>query len=672
MMTVAQAKKEIARLRKQIDKHNYHYYVLNDPLISDYEYDKLYKNLESLEKRFPQLIILESPTQRVGGKPLKGFKTVIHKTKMLSLDNTYSEDDLKEFDKRIKKVLKNDVNYEVTLKVDGVAVALLYEDGKLVFGSTRGDGVRGDDVTQNLRTIRSLPLRIITEDSVLKNIEVRGEVFLPVLSFTKLNKEREDSGLPQFVNPRNAAAGTLKLLAAQEVARRGLDIFIHTIPRSPGGSYNSHYKTLKALGRNGFKIIPHMKLCTSVEQVHDYITKWQNKRETLGYEVDGLVIKVDNYEQRELLGTTMKSPRWAIAYKYPACQVITKIKDIIVQVGRTGRITPVALLEPVFLSGSTISRATLHNEDEIKKKDIRINDLVVIEKGGEVIPKVVSVVRDQSARRKEAFKFPGCCPVCREKIVRLSHEANWRCVNTSCPAQLKGGILHFASRPAMDIEGFGDILVEQLVDTGLVKRFDDIYRLEKDVLVKLERMADKSAQNLVRSIEQSKDRDFTRVLYGLGIPNIGVNCANILVDEFGSIESMINAEVEEYEEINGIGNVIAESTVNYFKSKHNLELINELKKFGLHFTLGRKQDRINSLRGKTFVFTGELSSVNRSEVQAVVRKYGGHPGTTVSKKTDYLVYGSKTGSKYRRAKKLGIRVLSELEFFDLIKKGRLL
>lgn len=668
-MTVAQAKKEIVRLRKQIDTHNYHYYVLNRPLITDYEYDKLYKRLRSMEERFPQLITPDSPTQRIGGEPLKEFKTVEHKTKMLSLDNTYSEDEVKEFDRRVKKLLESGVNYEVTLKVDGVAVALIYENCKLVLGSTRGDGVYGDDITQNLRTIKSVPLRIMTEDAALKNIEVKGEVFLPVSSFTRLNKEREISGAPSFANPRNAAAGTLKLLAAQNVAKRGLDIFIHTVPRSPGRLYSSHYKTLKALGNSGFKIIPHMRLCLSIEQVLDCISEWQDKRETLGYEVDGLVIKVDNYEQREALGTTIKSPRWAIAYKYPARQVITKLNDITLQVGRTGRITPVALLEPVLLSGSTISRATLHNEDEIKRKDIRIKDYVVIEKGGEVIPKVVSVVIDRRQGREKVFRFPRICPVCKEKIVRLPDEADWRCVNRSCRAQIKGAILHFASRTAMDIKGLGITLTDQLVDRGLVRRFDHIYRLKKSVLVNLERMAEKSAKNLVRSIEQSKDRDFMRVLYGLGIPNIGVNCANILANVFGCIDTIIDAKIEEYDKIDGIGNIIAQSIMNYFRNKHNLKLIEALKKIGLHFALDQKQKEILFLQSKTFVFTGELRSITRNEAQAMVRKYGAHPGSTVSKKTDYLVCGTKPGSKFERAKSFGVKILSEQEFLDLIGKG---
>jgi DNA ligase (NAD+) len=664
-MTISEAKRQIERLRKQINKHNYLYYVLNKPIISDFEYDKLYSELKELEQQFPQLVTPDSPTQRIGGAPLKEFKTVEHHIKMLSLENTYSEGEVREFDKRINKALDKSVKYEVTLKVDGVAVSLHYRNGKFVLGATRGDGLSGDNITQNLKTIKAIPLQLLIHDRELMNIEVRGEVFLPKKSFEKLNREREKEGEPIFANPRNAAAGTLKLLDSQEVAKRGLDIFMHTVPEMPGTKYVSHFNTLKKLGECGFKIIPYIKLCSTIEEVIRYIEEWESKRDNLEYEVDGLVIKVDNFEDRETLGYTIKSPRWAIAYKYPARQAITKLVDIRLQVGRTGRITPVALLEPVSLSGTTIARATLHNEDEIKRKDIRIGDHVVIEKGGEVIPKVVAVVKDQRRGKEKVFKFPKHCPVCREPIYRLPDEVDWRCLNSSCPAQLKKSILHFASRQAMDIEGLGHVLVDKLVDSRLVKGFDDIYTLNKKILVGLERMAEKSANNVIHAIAESKKRDFICVLYALGIPNIGINASHLLVNEFGSMDNIIKADSERLSKIQGIGSIVAESIVHYFKSRENRKLIANLKKHGLQFQT-EKRSTAQPLQGKTFVFTGELTSITRDEAQKKVRTLGGHPSSSVSRKTDFVVVGTAPGSKYAQARKLGVKILTEKEFLKLV------
>ena len=669
-MTIAQAKKEIERLRKKIDNYNYHYYILDRPLITDYEYDKLYKKLEDLEARFPELITPDSPTQRIGDKPLKKFKTVEHKIKMLSLDNTYSENEVREFDKRVRKALENNVEYEVTLKIDGVAVALHYEDGRLILGSTRGDGSYGDDITQNIRTIKSVPLHIIKDKTPLKSVEVRGEVYLSISSFEELNKERERIGESLFANPRNAAAGTLKLLDAKAVAQRRLDIFIHTIPVSPDAGVDSHYKILKILKKSGFKIIPCLRLCSDIEQVLEYIEEWVDKRDKLEYEVDGVVIKVNSFKQRSILGNTVKSPRWAIAFKYPAHQAITKLCDIKLQVGRTGRITPVAILQPVLLSGSTISRATLHNEDEIRRKDIRLNDYVIIEKGGEVIPKIISVIQDRRTGKQKIFKFPDHCPVCKQKIIRLTGEADWRCINKSCPAQLKGAILHFVSRQALDIEGLGIRLIDQLVDSKLIRRFDDIYRLDMGKLVRLERMAEKSAQNLLNSIELSKNRSFARVLYGLGIPNIGINSTNLLTKEFTNIDLMIKAKTEDYAKINGIGEIIAQSIVNYFKNKENLLMIKALQDLGICFKTEKKDSKQQLLENKVFVFTGELKSMTRLQAQNIVRSLGGRSVSSISRKTDYLVSGKTPGSKYKKAKKIGVAIITEMQFLDLIKKGR--
>lgn len=667
-MNIAHAKKRIERLRKKIHHHNYQYYVLNEPIISDYQYDQLYKELEELERLFPELITSDSPTQRIGGKPLKEFKTVKHTVKMLSLDNTYSEDEVREFDKRVKKGLGKDVQYEVTLKIDGVAVTLLYKNGKFVLGATRGDGLRGDDITQNLKTIRTIPLEILGDNKELMDIEVRGEVFLPKKSFDRLNREREKQGLHIFANPRNAAAGTLKLLDSKEVAKRGLDIFIHTIPEQPGPHFISHYKSLKKLSLSGFKVIPDIKLCSTVDEIFQYIKEWQDKREGFECEVDGLVIKVDNFNDQNTLGYTIKSPRWAIAYKYQAKQAITKLKDIHFQVGRTGRITPVAILDPISLSGSTISRATLHNEDEIKRKGIKIGDYVIIEKGGEVIPKVVDVVKNRRTGKEEDFHFRKTCPVCGEKIYRLLDEADWRCVNSSCPAQIKRAISHFASRQAMDIEGCGYILVDKLVDKGILKGFDAIYSLDIETIAKLERMGEKSAQNLINAIEKSKKREFVNVLYALGIPNIGINASNLLVNEFKSIDQIINAKIEDLSKIDGIGEIVGQSIINYFKNKKNLELIKKLKKFGIRFKSKKQVSKKAFLKGKTFVFTGELDSMTRQEAQSKIRKLGGHPSSSVSKKTDFVVAGRDPGSKYKKAKKLGVKTISEQEFLNMIKR----
>ncbi|MGQ9664601.1 MAG: NAD-dependent DNA ligase LigA, partial [bacterium] len=653
------------KLRKEINYHNYRYYVLNQPVISDYEYDKLYKRLVELENQFPELITPDSPTQRVGGEPLKEFRTVEHKIKMLSLDNTYSEEELLEFDRRVKKGLGKEVKYEVTLKIDGVAVALHYKNGRLVLGATRGDGTHGDDITQNIKTIKSVPLQLLTEDIELKDIEVRGEVYLSKNNFEKINREREEKNEPVFANPRNAAAGTLKLLDPKEVAKRNLDLFIHTVPMQPGPHYPSHYDVLKKLGEAGFKVIPHIELCNNIQEVIRYMKEWEEKRDTLEYEVDGLVVKIDSFSDRELLGYTIKSPRWAIAYKYPARQAITKLLDIQLQVGRTGRVTPVAILEPVPLSGTTISRATLHNEDEIKRKDLRIGDYVIIEKGGEVIPKVVGVVKDRRTGKEKVFKFPQKCPVCGERIYRLSGEADWRCVNSSCPAQIKGSILHFASRQAMDIEGLGDVLVDKLVDTGIIKGFDDIYRLDTKTIANLERMGEKSAQNLINAIEKSKEKDFVNVLFALGIPNIGINASNLLAQAFKNIDNLMSASIEQLTKVQGIGEVVAQSIINYFKSPKNRRLIENLRKAGLKF----ETERITAagpLKDKTFVFTGELSSMTREEAQSIVRKLGGHPSSSVSKNTDYVVVGAEPGSKYEKARRLGVKIIDEEEFLKLI------
>ncbi|MEO0225583.1 MAG: NAD-dependent DNA ligase LigA [candidate division WOR-3 bacterium] len=666
-MTLNEAKEKIEKLRRLINYHNYRYYVLNSPEISDYDYDQLMQRLIELEKKFPQLVTPDSPTQRIGGEPLKEFKVFEHKIPMLSLDNTYSIDEVLEFDRRLRKQIAEKIRYEVTLKVDGVAVALHYKNGVFQTGATRGDGVRGDDVTQNIKTIKSVPLRILSDNPDLQNLEVRGEVFLSKKKFEELNQEREDNDEPIFANPRNAAAGTLKLLDPAEVAKRELDIFIHTVPAPPAVKYKSHYELIRELSQAGFKTIPEIEICSSIEEVIKILDHWSTKRDNLSFEVDGMVIKVDSFEQRKILGTTTKSPRWAIAYKYQARQAITLLKAIELGVGRTGKITPIAILEPVPLSGSTISRATLHNEDEIKRKDIRINDRVIIEKGGEVIPKVVGVLKDQRTGRERKFVMPERCPVCNSRIYRLKDEVDYRCINTSCPAQIKRRIIHFAGRNAMDIKGLGNVLVEKLVDQKIVRSLADLYRLDLKTIASLERMGEKSAQNLLDSLEESKKRPFESVLFGLGIRHIGIHAARLLVEHFGSIDNLQAASTDEILKIQGMGEVMAESIVNYFKDEHNFELIKQLRKAGLSFE--KKKERTpKPLAGKTFVLTGELKSMTRVEAQNLIASLGGHPATSVSKKTDYVVVGENPGSKFDQAQKLGIKILSEVEFLKMVKK----
>ncbi len=665
-MNESQARHKIERLRQLISHHDYLYYVRNQPAITDREYDRLYRTLLDLEREFPGLVTPDSPTQRVGGQPLKDFKPVQHRLKMYSLDNTYSEEELRDFDRRVSGALGRSTPYEVSLKIDGVAVTMIYADGRLRTGATRGDGTTGDDITQNLRTLRSVPLRLLTDDPSLLDIEVRGEVFLSRDKFQRLNQERRDIEEAEFANPRNAAAGTLKLLDAREVARRELDLFIHTVPTAPDARRRSHYETLLVLGKAGFKVVPGLARCRTINDVIEYISSWDSKRDKLDFEVDGIVVKVDDFHDREDLGATMKSPRWAIAYKYPTRQATTRLTAINLQVGRTGRITPVAVLEPVFLSGSTISRATLHNEDEINRKDIRVGDFVIIEKGGEVIPKVVGVKTEQRTGALRTFRFPRTCPVCRETIVRLPGEADWRCVNSSCLAQVKGSILHFASRPGMDIEGLGWVLVDKLVDQGLVKSFDQLYRLDAERLAELERMGKKSAANLTQAIQASKGRPFVNVLFALGIPNIGLNTAHLLVEKFETIDALMGAGLDDLSSVPGIGEVIGQSLVSYFKGGRNRTLIRKLLDLGLQFRAEHPAGA-TPLKGKVIVFTGQLPTLTRSEAQELVHRAGGHPSSSVSRATDYVVAGSEPGVKYEQAKKLGIAIITEREFLALVK-----
>ena len=655
----------IKKLRETINYHNYRYYVLNQPVISDYEYDILLKELIDLEKKYPELVTPDSPTQKVGGKPVEGFLPVEHTPPMQSLDNTYSEEEIISFHNRVKKAMREESSYTLELKIDGVAVSLVYSDFILARASTRGDGRIGDEITQNIKTIRSVPLRLIADDRRLKNLEVRGEVFMPKEAFVELNKEREKNGLPLFANPRNASAGSLKLLDPKEVAKRNLDIIIHTVPQSIEG-IDSHFSMLKMLNKAGLKTSPHTKYCKTIEDVLKYRVEWENKRKNLPYEVDGIVIKVDKFSHQRELGSTDKSPRWAVAYKYPAEQATTRVVDIVPQVGRTGIITPVAVLEPVFLSGSTISRATLHNADEIARKDIRIGDNVFIEKGGEVIPEVIKSIPEARTGKEKVFEMPERCPSCGSKIVRYEGEVAYRCINAGCPSQVKGRIIHFAARNAMDIEGFGEKLVNTLVDKELVKNYADIYFLKKEDLLSLERMAEKSVNNLLNAIEESKGRSFDRVLFALGIREIGSHTAKLLASRFQTMKKLQNAKYEELLQISEIGPAAAESIIKFFSDHENRMIIKRLKEAGVNMGKEEKKETPKPLFGKTFVLTGKLSKYARDDVTRLIENLGGRVSSSVSSNTDFVVAGESPGSKYEKARELGVKTISEEELIKII------
>ncbi|MFA4906343.1 MAG: NAD-dependent DNA ligase LigA [Candidatus Margulisiibacteriota bacterium] len=659
-MTESEAKKRIEKLRQQIHHHDYLYYVLDKPEISDAEYDKLFRELQDLEKRNPGLVTPDSPTQRVGGEPLKSFKTVTHKTPLLSLDNAMNEEELLEFDRRVREGLdKDQIDYVCELKIDGLAITLTYKKGKFVVGSTRGDGVHGEDVTHNLKTIKSIPL-VLPEEI---DLEVRGEVYLPYDEFVKLNEEREEADEPKFANPRNAAAGAIRQLDPKITAARPLDIFVY-FGRLAHKQPKTHLETLGHLKELGFKVNPNIKLCQGIEEVQKYVKHWEAAREKIKYEIDGIVVKVNNLVDQEKLGFTSRAPRWAAAFKYPPMQAVTIIEDIQVQVGRTGAITPVAHLKPVHLAGVMVKRATLHNEDEIKRKDIKIHDHVVVQRAGEVIPEVVKVVKDKRTGHEKTFHMPKTCPVCGSELYRPEGEAITRCINAACPAQVMGKIIHFCTREAMDIEHVGPALVEQLVEAKLVKDVADLYKLEKKDILKLERFAEKSAQNVIDSIAASKDRPFDRFVYALGIRLVGRHVATLLAQHYDSVDDLYDVKPIELEKIPGIGPKVAEVVSRFFSKKENRHLIEELRKAGVRVK-AEKARGPQPLKGKTFVFTGGLETITRPEAEDMVRNLGGHPSSSVSKETDYVVAGTEPGSKFAKAKKLGVKIISEQEFKKL-------
>ncbi|MBN2372853.1 NAD-dependent DNA ligase LigA [bacterium] len=663
---------EIESLREQIRHHDWRYYVLNQPEISDTEYDRLMERLRDLEEKHPELITEDSPTRRVSGAPLSGFSVIAHETPMLSLANTYSREELGEFDQRVKKGLSGErYEYVVELKFDGVAVSLVYESGSFVQGSTRGDGFHGDDITANLKTIRSIPIRLISsqQSAIPKRMEVRGEVFIDRRSFDRINRERQNAEEEPFANPRNAAAGSLKLLDPAQVAQRPLDIFLYACLASEGIPA-THIETLDLLSRLGFKVNPNRMLCQGIDQVIEYCDLWEDRRKDLPYDIDGMVIKVNDFGQQARLGATSKNPRWAISYKFPARQATTKLLDISLQVGRTGAITPVAILEPVELSGTTVSRATLHNADEILRKDIRVGDRVIIEKGGEIIPKVVQPVISVRTGNEIEFRMPGECPVCGGGVIRLPGEAAYRCISVNCPAQVERVIQHFASRDAMDIEGLGPALIKQLLSEGLIKDYAGIYALneKRGQLLQLERMAEKSVQNLLDGIEKSKGRPLGAFIFALGIRHVGRVAAETLARRFGCIEALSVADDEELEKIPEIGPVMAESIRAFFKSERTRSVLSKL----LDHRVGRCEGKgVESAAGeglkrKSFVFTGSMLAFTRTEAQDIVRRAGGQVMTTVGKKTDYVVAGDDPGSKLAKAQKLGITILNEEEFLQMI------
>ena len=670
MAATKDPEKKIEALRAKIRHHEHLYYVLDRPEISDTDFDQLMQELQQLEAEHPTLITPDSPTQRVGGKPREGFVKVRHSAPMLSLDNTYNEEELRAWERRVHELSgRKDVDYVCELKLDGMSLSLGYDAGQLVRGITRGDGTIGEDVTLNVRTVRSVPLSIPNERlkkaGIPEDFEVRGELLMPLAGFKKMNEEREAKGLSLFANPRNATAGTVRQLESKVTAQRRLDFFAYLLLQNGRTYFDRHSKTLDALEAAGFKVNPHRKLVHSMEEVSDFIQEWEGKRESLPYEIDGIVVKVDRVALQDELGFTGKAPRWAIAYKYAARAGVTKLEDIRVQVGRTGKLTPVAMLAPVSIGGTTVRNATLHNMDEIGRLGVKVGDWVQVERGGDVIPKVAKVIEDKDhPRGTREFEMPEKCPVCGTRIVRTEGEVDYRCVNANCPAKLRETILHFASRGVMNIDGMGDALVNQLTERGLVKNVADIYKLTKKDLLGLERFADKSAQNILNEIENSKKLPLERVIYGLGIRFVGERTAQFLAEHFGSMEALEQASVEDLQNVNEVGPRIAESIAEFFSVAANRKLIERLREAGLTLS-GEKKQRGTKLAGKTFVLTGTLAKYTRDEAKKMIEDAGGKVTGSVSKKTDYVVAGTDAGSKLDKANQLGVAVIDEKEMEKL-------
>jgi len=664
------AHEQIEALREKIRHHEYLYYVLDSPEISDADFDVLMNQLKKLEAEHPELVTPDSPTQRVGGKPREGFSKVRHSSPMLSLDNTYSEDELRAWERRVHELSgRKDIEYVCELKLDGMSLAVHYEDGRLVRGITRGDGATGEDVTANVRTVRSIPLSVpkelLRKAGIPPSFEVRGEMLMPVAAFKRMNEEREQKGLSLFANPRNATAGTVRQLEPSITAQRRLDYFTYMLLENGRTYFDRHSETLTALETAGFKVNRTRKLAKTFGEVWRFIQQEETRRDSLPYEIDGIVVKVDRTALQEELGYTGKAPRWAIAYKYAARAAITKLENVRWQVGRTGKLTPVAELLPVAIGGTTVRNATLHNMDEIERLGVKIGDWLEVERGGDVIPKVTQVIHDEKhPRGRGKIEAPEKCPICGTRVVRIEGEADHRCVNANCPAKLRETILHFASRGVMNIDGMGEALVSQLSERGLVKNVADIYQLTKKDLLSLERFADKSAQNILDEIENSKKLPLERVIYGLGIRFVGERTAQFLAEHFGSMEALEKAGVEELQDVNEVGPRIAESIAGFFGVAANRKLVERLRDAGLTLT-GEKKRLGTKLAGKTFVLTGTLAHYTRDQAKKLIEDAGGKVTGSVSKKTDYVVAGSDAGSKLEKAKELGVVVIGEREMKEL-------
>jgi DNA ligase (NAD+) len=674
-LSVAQ---KIEKLREEIRRHEELYYVLDNPEISDAEYDALLEKLQKLEQEHPDQITPDSPTQRVGGRPAEGFSEVVHRRPMLSLDNSYNIDELRAFDQRCRRLADGRaLEYVAELKIDGLSLALHYEHQILRRGVTRGDGRIGEDVTQNARTIRSIPLKLRAKGapsesadlkSEISHLEVRGEVFIPRKVFERINAEREEQDEPRFANPRNAAAGTIRQLDPRIVHSRKLEMFAYDLLAGERKPFATHWEALNWLETAGFRVSPERKLCSSIAEVIDFAGGIEAQRDELDYEIDGLVVKVNSTAQQDEFGTTNKAPRWAIAYKYAARQATTRVLSIVVQVGRTGALTPVANLEPVSLAGTTVSRATLHNPDEVKRLGVRIGDWVLIEKGGDVIPKVLKVIQSKRTGEEKAFRMPKHCPVCGGEISKPEGEVVSRCVAADCPAQLKGRLLHFASRRAMRIEGLGESLVDQLVESGKVRDAGDLYNLTLDDIAGLERMAEKSASNLLAQIEASKQRDLSNLIYALGLRHVGDRTATTLARQFGSLDALSKATVEELDDVPEIGLTVAESVRDWFDDEGNIALCKRLEAAGVRTRMERTSEPADeTFAGKLFVLTGTLAAYTREEARAAIESRGGRVTSSVSKKTDYVVAGEEAGSKLDKAKELRVTVIDEAAFKELLR-----
>ncbi len=661
-------RKRIEHLRAEIRRHDYLYYVLNQPEITDRQYDKLFAELKLLEEQHPDLITPDSPTQRVSEQPLEGFKTVRHAIPMLSIDNTYSPEELRAFDERVAKGLgRRDYDYVVELKIDGVASSLRYEHGLLVTGATRGDGRVGDDITTNVRTIKAVPLSLIGDKvKILDILEVRGEVYMPTKSFAALNKQREKAGEALFANPRNATAGSLKLLDSKITAQRNLAFFAYATGEVSQPLAKDHYEALQAFKKFGLPVNPHIKRAKDIDEVIKICDSWDKKREQLEYQIDGMVVKVNRLDQRDILGYTGRAPRWSISYKFAAEQAKTVVESIDVQVGKGGTLTPVANLTPVFLAGTTVKRASLHNFDQINRLDVREGDTVVIEKAGEIIPQVVEVKKERRPKGTKPVKPPKKCPNCEGEVKKDAEGVFLRCVNPHCLGQLKERLRYFAGRGQMDIEHLGEALIDQLVDSGLVKNFAGIYKLTKEDLVELERMADKSAQNVIDSIEASKRRPLWRLIAGLGIRHIGGQTAQVLAEHFGSLNALRKASQTELDAIEQVGEKVAESVYEFFHNNKNVSVIDELLAAGIKPELPKKAKAKGKLAGKTIVVTGTLQNFSRQQAEQAIRDAGGKASASVSKKTDFVLAGEDPGSKLDKALKLGVKVINEKQFSAML------